>query len=383
MNLVQLSIVAVIAIIILAVIGYFWFQEAKFKKIVENNFNQRVNDAIATSQDLVMDGTPVGVQAKSKNVVEKDIVNFLAPESEQFNTVSNAPQSTITVTQPEEDFPEDSVEALFAALNKIPFPFAHEIDSSLDYIVNIAFEQPLKIKVLPDVASYTQKHYRIFVLDSENRWHIHEKTNKHNTLALKVVVSLLDRSGVINQAQLENLYKELFKFTMHHQGFIEQPNYEQNIAKISDQVKFLGQSSLELELFLVLKQSVDYTNLTNFLTLNSFKKIDGKFHYIENGVTQYVITDEDGGDIIQNGSYSLLRIVSSLHFLPAPKTTVDNIFDFVERFMEKFESRVLTTSRQLFGEREYNTLMRHVQNYVSNAQRHQIELGGELIKRLL
>ena len=389
MNLVQLGIVVVIGVIILLLIGHFWYQEAKFKKIVESNFNHKVDDAISATQGLVMDGTSVTPHTSAKNVVEKDIINLFAdkapakPNLDMPTSINENASDTLDESLAEDSYPDDSVEALFAEIKQIPFPFADEVSNSLDYVVNIVFEEPLKIKVLPDVASYTQKHYRIFILDSNNNWHIHEKTNKHNTLGLKVVVNLVDKNGIINQAQIENLYKELFKFTMQHQGFIEQSDYQRSIVKTSDQVKFLSQEKLELELFIVLKNLVDYTSLANFFALNGFKKNDGRFHYLEDNYTQYVITNEDNHDIAEGGSYNLLRIVAYLHFVPAPKLVVDNIFDFLERFMEKFESRVLTTNRAVFGEREYNGLIRHVNSYVNNAKKHEIELGGDLVRRLL
>jgi hypothetical protein len=55
MNEVQLSIVVIIAVIVLAIIIYYIYQEHKFKKIIEANFNQAADDVIKHDQGLVFE----------------------------------------------------------------------------------------------------------------------------------------------------------------------------------------------------------------------------------------------------------------------------------------------------------------------------------------
>ena len=54
MNQVQLAIVGLVAVIVLVIIGYYIYQENKFKKIVEKNFNQSTNDVL--NQEKGSDG---------------------------------------------------------------------------------------------------------------------------------------------------------------------------------------------------------------------------------------------------------------------------------------------------------------------------------------
>lgn len=55
MNSIQLGIVAVIAFLILVTIGYYWYQEIRFKRIVENNFNNSSFDISEASAAMVLE----------------------------------------------------------------------------------------------------------------------------------------------------------------------------------------------------------------------------------------------------------------------------------------------------------------------------------------
>ena len=62
---------------------------------------------------------------------------------------------------------------------------------------------------------------------------------------------------------------------------------------------------------------------------------------------------------------------------------VDKIFDFAELFMSHFESRLLSTNKQILGQKEYDQLYNYIKNYTDGAQKKQIELGSALIKRVM
>ena len=388
MNQVQLVIIAVVGVLILLLVGYFWYQEVKFKKMVEQNFNHKTFDAINEKATLVIDGVDSNRKPNDKNILERDFadtldsLSFDKNDTNEYTLGKEQPLITPVSVEVAEVYPDDSVEAIFANIKKNHFPYAHEVELSLDYIINVVFEDVVKIKILPDIASFTQKQFKIYILEN-NQWVNYVKGTKYNAIALKVVVHLVDKNGIINQAQIDNIYRELFKFTMQYKGFIEQSNFENSINKIREQVKYLSNLRLDLELFLIMKNPVDYISLTNFFMTNNFTEIDGKFNYMQDGVTQFIVTDEQNNGLQKGTSYSLLRVVSNLHFVPDPNQVVENILNIAELFVERFEARLLTTNKQLFSEKEYNSLTKYINTYVSNAKKCGVELGGGLIRRLL
>ena len=50
--------------------------------------------------------------------------------------------------------------------------------------------------------------------------------------------------------------------------------------------------------------------------------------------------------------------------------------------MQQFESRLLTINKQVFTNSDYVNLTRHITNYVNEAKKHDIELGGKLLYRM-
>ncbi|MFO0318812.1 MAG: hypothetical protein ACK5Z5_00220, partial [Neisseriaceae bacterium] len=228
-----------------------------------------------------------------------------------------------------------------------------------------------------------QKQFKIYVLDDNNNWSIYERGNKYHIRALRVVIHLIDKNGIMNQAQVANVYNELFKFTMLHSGFIEQSDFEASIMKIREQLKHLIDVKLDLELYLIFKTPTDYKALANFFMSNNFTEIGGKFNFIQDDVTQFIISDEHNQGLQKGVNYNLLKIVSNLHFVPNPSLVIENVLDMSEKFMRQFESRLLTTNKQVFNEREYNTLTKYIDSYMNSAKKYGIILGGELIRRLL
>ena len=199
---------------------------------------------------------------------------------------------------------------------------------------------------------------------------------------MKYVVQLVDKNGIVSQAQVSNIYNELFKFVLQNIGHIQHSDYDASIYKIQQQIKYLPDMKLDLELYFILKTATDYTSLANFFMTSGFTEISGKFNYMVNGVTEFIIADESGGALEKGINYKYLRITSNLHFVPKPQQVVEDIFDLADRFMAQFESRILTTNKQIFSEREYIALVRYISGYENNAKKFGVELGGELIRRL-
>ena len=55
MNETQIAIIGLVAVIVITIIGYYLYQENKFKKMVEKNFNQSTNDVLEQDQGVVFE----------------------------------------------------------------------------------------------------------------------------------------------------------------------------------------------------------------------------------------------------------------------------------------------------------------------------------------
>ena len=413
MNPIQIAIIAFIVIVILLTLGYYWYDDIRFKKKVEDKFNQSTRDVLVEENKVAVLDSVDSEQEQEVQIMRKDIapsaklakdplLDDVVVEPSTINdphTTAKAKNNQHELLQEEPnlfniareenahpdtdaDVPEDSVEAFFVKLDKVNFPFVKDIDNNFDLIIDIVFEEAKKIKILPEIAQFTHKYFVFYVLDKDDVWQMVEKGKKYTAKALKLVVQLVDQDGVISQAQIENIYNELHKFVINNDAHIRCSDYEASLQHIQEQIKLLANIELVLELYLLTKDHHSYAAISKFFNNNGLVDHDGRFDLIESGHSLFVISNEKQLPLKPNEENNLLSIVAKLHLYDKPLYIVDKIFDLAEKFMQEFESRILTTNKQVVGQREYDQLYNHVKNYIDSAHKKQISLGGTLIHRL-
>ncbi|MFN7094379.1 MAG: hypothetical protein ACK4M7_03350, partial [Burkholderiales bacterium] len=299
MNPIQLAIIAVVVILIIGTVGYYWYQEVKFKRMVENNFNQATNDVITDENTaVIMDGVNYAdlQHQQAKPILVKDKHSLDSREAQPVDKLFAETADTQAVIDPISDslIPEDSAEAFFVKIDRLAFPFLHQVNSELDFIIDIVFEEPVKLKVLPEITQFTHKPFIFYILGRDNQWQVFEKGSKYNAQALKLVVELIDKEGIISQAQIANIYNELYKFVLQNHAHIRQSNYEATISQIQHQIKHLANIELNLNLYLVTRDKLSYTELNKSLEQTGLRENKGKFEFINNDQLIYTIANESG-----------------------------------------------------------------------------------------
>lgn len=395
MNPIQIGIIAFVVIVILLTLAYYWYDDIKFKRKVEDNFNQATRDILNEDRSVVLDGLEHGAETIPNKILHKDIEVLSSNSSDpllgDFEKIETkaAPAPALAIEeefvepQPTEPVPEDSAEAFFVKLDKIEFDYKGlEIKRDLDLIVDIVFEDSAKLKILPEITQFTHKHFVFYVLDKDNTWSEFEKGKKYVAKALKLVVQLVDKEGVISQAQIANIYNELHKFVISHEAHIRCSNYQLKIERIQEQIKLFKNIELVLELYLLTRDKVPTRTLSKFLTGEGLVDNQGVFVFSDNNTPLFTVSAEDGRELEAGSEYNKLAIVSKLHLHANPIAVVDKIFDFGERFMTQFESRMLSTNQQVLTQREFDQLYNYVKNYKDSAEKKQIKLGSSLIKRI-
>ncbi len=378
MNPIQIAIIAFVVIVILLTLGYYWYDDARFKKRVENNFNQATKDIlIDENKATVLDGIDSNSNSidKLQEFMPKDIFGDEIPKFDSL-------MSDHIVHQIIEEVPEDSVEAFFVKLDGIEFSYADCVNKNLDLVVDIVFEETRKLKVLPEIGQFTHKQFVFYVLDRDNQWQIFEKGNKYYAKALKLVVQIVDKDGIISHAQIANIYQELHKFVLNNDAHIRVSDYKQIINDIQEQIKDLNSIELVLELYLITKTKERYSVLSEFFISNGLQANSGLFSLVKDNQILFTIANENHNALDAHGDFSILSIVALLHLHENPLYVVDKIFDLGERFMAEFESRILTSNKQVLGQKEYDQLLTFIKGYVDSANKKQIKLGSELIHRL-
>lgn len=396
MDTIQLTIIAVVIVLILVTIGYYLYQEAKFKKMVENNFNQATRDVIIEeNKTFTLDGVDAQKQVNTQ-ILQKDVIHKFdepagidplfdmqeAASTVHANVKDEENIFSDTNTVDEVVYPEHSVEAFFADIHKVTFPYCGEVSKDLDFIVDIGFEEVKKIKVLPEISQFTNKPFKFYVLDKHDQWSVFTKGEKYTLRALKLVVQLVDHEGIISQAQLANIYNELHKFVMQNEAHIYKSDYEMSIAKIQNQIKYLEKIELNLNIYLITQESYSSANLIKFFAKMGLIDNQGILQLQENNRLVFQISAENGAAFESGKSYNLLQITAGLHKQLDPNYTIEKIFDCAEKTMQNIESRLLTSNKRILEQKDYDAILLHVKKYVDSAKLNGIKLGGDLISRL-
>lgn len=401
MNNIQILILAGVIFVILVTLIYYWYQDAKFKKRVEDNFNQKTYDVLNDSQDIILDGQDMSSIKKEKPVITKDI-HDTAPkinagravdlagnelpleqvESKLFNDGILEQVETV-VKQDLLDIPEDSMEAFFVKLDQIPFDYKLAgVSKELDLLIDVVLESPKKMKLLPSVEQYTQKSCRYYIMEKNKEWYEYESGKKYNVEAFRLRVPLIDKEGIINKIQVENIYAELYRFVMQNNAHIRSSDYETQLNNIQTQLKTLKDIELVLELYLITKEELSFNKLNKLLIDCQLVNRGNKYYFEQDGDVLFVVADEKGNPLNSTKSFNKLSIVSYLHLHQNPMQLLDSLFDFSESFMMKIEARMLSTNHQVMGQREYEQLVAYVKNYVNSTVKKNIRLGSDLIKRI-
>lgn len=375
MNQLQLAIVGVIVGIIVIIIAYHFYQEHKFKKNIDMNFNRSSNDALQNDNGLVFENQQHEQQNKIFTPFERDVTvndnlavenNFLATEKEDKPIVK-----TVLV--------DNQIDDKFVDYDAIQFDEFYSFNYDYKHVVDIKFAKPTKIKLFPDLGQYTTKKIHYFILE-KNVWLHFERNKKYLAEGVKIIVDLVDSEGCIYPLQLNNIYNELSKFATHHNAIIREQDSELKIRKIQQQLKNLSQSVLELELFMVNKENLSYRELAKYFVGSGFIERNGFFEYCENNKVVCYIASEEGKRLDVNGTYRLFSFNAKLHHQEEPMYAVNKIFDIAEDYMQHFESRLLTSNKMLMSERDYNALERQINHYISGCKRQNIVLGSELLR---
>lgn len=399
MDMVQFIIIAIVIALILATISYYLYQDIKFKKIVENSFNQATADVIIEeSMVLTLEGINTQEEVTDSAILQKDVATtVVAAHTDPLFDMQDISQMAATTipqqittdnhaveaTALEDDAPpEHSVEAFFANIYKIHFPFANEINTELDFIVDIGFENIKKIKALPQITQFTNKPFKFYVLDKNNQWSAFIKGDKYLAQALKLVVQLVDHEGIISQAQLANIFNELHKFVMQNEAHIYKSDYESAIAKVQTQIRQLDAIELHMQLFLVMPIALSYSDLLKCFSELGLSNHLGIFQLFDSKRLIFKISAENNTALIPGNSYNMLQINACLHKQSDPNAAIEKIFDFAERFTQNFEARLLTSNRRSLEQKDYEAIVCHVKNYTENARLNGTILGGELINRI-
>lgn len=364
MNEVQIAIIGLVVTLIIAIVAYHFYQERKFKDSISRGFNQSIDDALNEDNATVLES-----RVEDGGIpFDKDIFAGLNEVNE------DEPKDLLEVAVVEEQKEQDSD---FEFLNNAKFDY--KIGTYV-HVIDVAFADSIKFKLLPDLTPFCSKGITTFVLE-RNEWLEYEKGKKYNANGIRILIGLINEDGVVSPLQLSNVYNELTRFIAKYDGKIRQTNSEEKVVELQKNFKKYKSASLELELFVVNHDYLSYNALRQIF-VNDYGLIEqnGIFYKLADGQIIFYITNENSGAFESDNSYRLFAINSKLHHFADPMIALDALFDLAESYQTKVDSRLLTSNKMIMKEYDYKSLIRQIELHFNNLKRNDVEPGSELVK---
>ena len=411
MNSLQLEIILTIIILIGIIIAYYKYKEVKFKNDINNKFNVNSFDINSIDNKIVLDSDEEISISNNKKIIQTDIAKNNSTNNDTINNYNstqkmhdinndlfsdfndNSDNNSIDILDSDTlrpnqsastSIPSDSLEAIFKNYDSLNFPYKNKINSDLDYVIDIIFDEANKLKFTRQIGLFTQNNFTIYILDNNEQWHLYAKNSKHNhkgnTKAIKIVIELISEQNLINNIQIQNIYHDLFNYTIANNAHIRQSEYEEQIIKLTKLIHHLEKNSLSINLLLLTENKLSYNTLLDFMLGQNLLEEQGSFVYKKDKITLFSIYHPQ--KFISNEYYNNFIINSNLHLTKNPQETIDYIFDFIEVFTSTFNARLLTNNKQLFNNLDYDKLQRVITKYMTELQKNNLYVTTEFLYRL-
>lgn len=368
MNQVQISIIALVVAIIIAIVAYHFYQENKFKRQINQGFNGRVEDALEQQSSIVVENDAHELNAPFQKDIFPDLHLQDAESKDSLTDLSDSNSNQAEFIHYNQDD--------FAVLDNALFDFKI---GDYTHVIDIAFTKSIKLRMLPDMAQFCTKGCYIYILEKD-LWSSFEKGKKYLADGIRVVINLVDEHGITSELQVTNAYNELEKFVVKYNAKFRQTLTSDLIASLQKSFKKYKQAALDLELFIVNHDYLPFDKLKQLLIKQGLIEQQGIFYKTIEGTILFYITDENGKPFQSNHSYRLLALNSKLHNFVDPMVAIDALFDLAEEYQNVIESRLLTSNKIIMKEHDYKSLIRQIELHFSALKRNEVEAGSELVR---
>ncbi len=414
MSIFQLSIIFLVLAVVVVILIYYIYDDLKYKKKIHSSFNLSTDDVlmnnekitildadndhenkiimqkdIFTNQDQRDSSLIFGEELENINSKEFDIVhdnsnfdNNLNENSQSTSPIKELNESRSTKIIKINETPIGSMEAFFEELDQIVFPFHEKINNQLDLVIDIYFEETQKLKILPQINQYISMQPEYFVLNKNLVWVPYSSGKKYEAKALKLIISLVDNECILNQDNINFIYKELHQYVINNDGHLRFSDYKENLIAINNKCKMIKDIRFLFQIFIKIPAPISGAKLHKYLIENSFLENNGIYYYNREGINLFQISAENDSPINKKEQIYLILISSKLHLVNNILDTFDKIFDFGEEFMRNFDAKMFTFEKKLINQSEFDILNNQVEKYQEFLNNQNIKSGEEIIQRI-
>lgn len=188
----------------------------------------------------------------------------------------------------------ENIIPLSSVANIVPKPIDITLlDPTVDFIVDILFDQPKNLIILPCFT--TTRRSSVVGYTTEESWRSANTLPETRYVALKIGLQTVDRSGAISAQELEKFSQEVSEFAQQIAGHIVMPPIKNQLAISEALNHFCEEVDVFVNIHIVFDKAIAGTSLYRLLIAAKLSlESDGVFHRLsEEGRTLYTVSSDN------------------------------------------------------------------------------------------
>lgn len=396
----QLSLLAIGAVVIAGVYAFNRFQERKFKRIAETHFKSGHDDVLLDENSRVSDNS-----LHIETIVQVDDAWRIEPRFESIDLPAEPLRTPVeTVAAATEDAPEVAAEPVFSPVEVEESPhvvpaFREEgkffrID---DAIACVATLQAGETILTEDLALQLQKFAGIgkpvYWSGLRNQTGVWEEVRPEFPAEyekIQIGLQLADRNGHITEAQLARFCDIVQSIAGDLQAIMDCPDKQPTLQRAIDLDDFCAEVDVLIGLN-VLSQNGEPLAATKIRALaeSSGMKLqpDGTFHYVnDDGISLYSLSNHEpapfAADSIKHMTTHGVTLLFDVPRAPGGIRTFDHLVSLAKQMAHSLNGVLVDDNRNPLNEKSIASIKQQLATLYAKMDSRQISAGSQRALRL-
>jgi len=384
MSELQIGLLVLGAAIIALVFGFNVFQEWRFRRKTRQAFARQHPDVLLeVPKNHVRDGV------KADRL--EPVLSGAAPEAaERIEPVAFSAEPAAVVSEPTE--PEPVAEPPRARaepvmdVDELKLVDLAWLDASLDFIADVALTTPHALASVPRFN--TTRRVQMIGCTEQGRWQPVEALPGVRYVAFRIGLQLVDRSGVLSEADLGQFCQQVTQFADAHEAAVSFPHRHEQLTAARELDQFCAEVDVMIGINIAPAAPVAGSRLREVVEEAGFAlEPDGAFHYLsEQGHTLYTLTAADQTPFtphtLLDKPFAALTLVYDVPRVEGGVASFDQALAFARDLAGEFGGQLVDDNRRPLTDAGLTRIRQQLAQIYERMHERELTPGGEAALRL-
>jgi hypothetical protein len=390
MSELQIGLLVLGAAIIALVFGFNVFQEWRFRRKTRQAFARQHPDVLLdVPKNHVRDGVkadrlePV-LAGAAPAVAERVEPTALSAEPAQAAAVDGAPPA-----EAEEERAEEASRVRAEPVmdvDELKLVDLAWLDASLDFIADVALTMPHALSSVPRFN--TTRRVQMIGCTEQGRWQPVEVLPGVRYVAFRIGLQLVDRSGVLSEADLSQFCQQVAQFADAHDAAVSFPHRHEQLTAARELDQFCAEVDVMIGINIAPDAPVNGSRLRDVVEAAGFTlEPDGAFHYLsDHGNTLYTLTAADQTPFtphtLLDKPFAALTLVYDVPRVEGGVASFDQALAFARSLAHEFGGQLVDDNRRPLTDAGLARIRQQLAQIYERMRERELAPGGEAALRL-